>query len=158
MNALRSWFRAREPREQQVLRLGVVAVALVLLFGLWFSLHGRLDSATTRLAAKRSDLAWLQAQAPAIAARPAGALHTEESLVALIDRVAHESGIAGALGSSQQSGSNGYRVRLEKAPFDGMVSFLSQLSQRYGVVIESAAVDATDSSGIVNATLVLHKA
>ncbi len=77
--------------------------------------------------------------------------------IVLIDRVARESGIAAALAGSQQSGANGYRVRLEKAPFDGMVSFLSLLTQHNGVVVESAAVDATDNSGIVNATLVLHK-
>jgi general secretion pathway protein M len=158
MNALRDWYAGREPREQRVLRFGAIALALVLLFGIWFSLHGRLNAADARLADKRSDLAWLRSQAPALANRPAGPLRTEESLVVLIDRVARESGIAAALAGSQQSGSNGYRVRLEKAPFDGMVSFLSQLTQRYGVVVESAAFDATDSSGIVNATLVLHKA
>ena len=158
MNALLQWYQAREPRERRVLQLGGSVVALVLLFGIWLNLHGRLASADTRLAAKRGDLAWLQAQAPALAARPVGVPRTEESLVVLIDRVARESGIAAALGSSQQSGANGYRVRLEKASFDGMVSFLSQLMQRDGVVVESATVDATDSTGIVNATLVLHKA
>jgi type II secretory pathway component PulM len=157
MNALRQWYAVRAPREQQVLLAGGIAVVLVLLFGIWFSLHSRLGAATERLAGKRSDLAWLQAQVPAMAARRPGALHAEESLVVLIDRVAHESGIASALAGSQQSGSNGFRVRLEKAPFDGMVSFLSRLAQRDGVVIESASFDATESSGIVNATLVLHK-
>jgi general secretion pathway protein M len=157
VNALLQWYQAREPREQRVLQLGGIAVALVLLLGTWWSLHGALASADARLAAKRGDLVWLRAQAPALAARPAGVPRTEESLVVLIDRVARESGIAAALGSSQQSGANGYRVRLEKASFDGMVSFLSQLTQRHGVVVESASVDATEATGIVNATLVLHK-
>jgi general secretion pathway protein M len=154
---LRRWYEAQQPREQRMLLGGACAVVLMLLFGIWFNLHSRLGDASERLASKRSDLAWLQARAPALAARPPGS-PVGESLVVLIDRVARESGIASALAGSQQSGSNGFRVRLEKAPFDGLVSFMSQLAQRNGVIIESAAFDATDSSGIVNATLVLHKA
>jgi type II secretory pathway component PulM len=156
VKAVRDWYAAREPREQRVLLYGGIAAVLIVLFGVWFSLHTRLSAANARLETKRSDLAWLQAQT--FAANPTRSRRREESLVILIDRVARESGISAALAGSQQSGTNGYRVRLEKASFDGMVSFLNQLTLRNGVVVESAAVDATETSGIVNATLVLHKA
>jgi len=158
MSALLAWYRGREPREQRILLAGGIAVLAIVLLGTWLALHARLAAANERLAGKRADLAWLQAQAPVLAARPAGPVRPEESLIVIIDRVARESGIGAALGPSQQSGAAGYRVRLDKAPFDGMVSFLNQLSAAYGVVIESANVDLTENSGIVNATLVLHKA
>jgi general secretion pathway protein M len=157
MNALLTWYRARDEREQRMLLIGGCAIVLIVLLGVWLALHSRVVAASERLDTKRHDLSWLQAQMPALAARPAGKVGPEESLVILIDRVAHESGIATALAGSQQAGNDGYRVRLEKAQFDGLVSFISQLTQRHGVVVDTANVDATENSGIVNATLVLHK-
>jgi type II secretory pathway component PulM len=41
-------------------------------------------------------------------------------------------------------------------PFDALVSWLSQLGERYGVHADSATIEAAAMPGVVNATLVLR--
>jgi type II secretory pathway component PulM len=56
-----------------------------------------------------------------------------------------------------QTGDHGTRVRLEAANFDALIAWLSGLQRQSGINIESAAIDRTDKSGIVNVTLVLTR-
>ena len=79
-----------------------------------------------------------------------------ESLVVLIDRTARESSLAKSLVGSQPSGDGGLNVRLDQVPFDGLVAWLAQLRDRYGIRVDSATIDAANTPGTVNATLVLH--
>src|ERR1019366_562118 len=79
-----------------------------------------------------------------------------ESLVVVVDRTARQSGLDHALVGSQPSGDGGLNVRLEQTPFDGLVAWLAQLRESYGVRVDSAVVDAGTSAGTVNASLVLH--
>jgi type II secretory pathway component PulM len=109
------------------------------------------------VAQKRQDLAWLQTVVPQLLAqrqRYGGVANRNESLVVTADRVARESGLT--LNSSEPGGNGSLRVRVDKANFDSVALWLGQLTQRYGVSIENANIDATDADGIVNATLVLR--
>ena len=159
MNGLRDWYRGRSQSEQRTLTIGGIALLAILLVTVWLQLHGRVVEARESVATKNRDLAWLQAQAPRLAEinRQRGGARNE-SLLVLVDRVARNSGVATALAGSQQSGPGGaYRVRLEKVPFDATVAFLGQLALQYNVIIDSAGIDSTGESGLVNAALVLRK-
>jgi type II secretory pathway component PulM len=107
---------------------------------------------------KREDVAWLQMVVPQLQAqqqRMGGqAGRGNESLVVLTDRVARESGVT--LSSSEPGGNGALRVRADKAAFDSLALWLGQLTQRYGVSIDSASIDAADADGVVNASLVLR--
>jgi general secretion pathway protein M len=110
-----------------------------------------------RLERKRDDLVWLHSMAPQLAGlRTSGAPPLRESLVVVVDRTARQSGLDHALVGSQPSGDGGLNVRLEQTPFDGLVAWLAQLRESYGVRVDSAVVDAGTSAGTVNASLVLH--
>jgi general secretion pathway protein M len=159
MNAIRQWFTGLADRERLFVLAGVCAAALVLLLSLLLPLNRAASAAQQRVADKRRDLVWLQAVAPQVAsaaeASPAPG-ESNESLVVLADRVAQATGIARSLTGSQPSGNGGLRVRLEKAPFDALATWLGQLSQQYGVGVETASVDALPVPGLVNATIVLR--
>ncbi len=157
MNALLAWYRGREPREQRVLLAGAVAVPLLRIVFCLLSLQQRVAAADGRVAQKRQDLAWLQTVVPQLLAqrqRFGGSTNRNESLVVTADRVARESGLT--LNSTEPGGNGSLRVRADKANFDSVALWLGQLTQRYGVSIENANIDATDADGIVNATLVLR--
>jgi general secretion pathway protein M len=156
MSALLAWFESRNRREQLILLCGAGVVVLALLATLLLNLHRKVAVAEQRVATKRHDLAWLQTVAPQMSALRGMPARSNESLVVLVDRVARETGIAQSLSGSQSSGNGGLRVRVEKASFDALVAWLGQLSQQYGVNIDSANVDAAAASGVVNATLVLR--
>jgi len=47
-------------------------------------------------------------------------------------------------------------VRLEKAPFDKLITWLGRLAQQNGVVVDSATIEKAGAPGEVNAAIVLH--
>jgi general secretion pathway protein M len=154
MNKLLAWYAGLQPREQRVVAVGGMAVAvLFLVLGILMPLQSAVSSAVRRNETKRQDLAWMQVNAPEI--RAAGGqvpADTGEAPVVLVDRVAREAGLASALRGTQPSGT-GVRVQLEAAPFDTLVSWLATLDERHGLAIETITVDRTAQPGMVNASI-----
>jgi general secretion pathway protein M len=151
---IQTWYESLAERERKaVLYGGVLAVALLVLGGVW-KLGSAVDAAQSRVESKRADLAWMQAVAPRLRAMPAQ--RPDESLPLLVDRTAREAGLGEALSGSDPAGPGALRVRLQGASFDSMVVWLGRLQQDRGIVVESANVDATESEGLVNASLVLR--
>ncbi len=158
MEALVAWFRSREVRERRVLLAGGAIVGIFVLLGL-LSLDRGVARAQARLTHRQQDLAWMRSVAPQLAAAgPAAASSPadQRSLIVIVDAAAHEVGLGTALASSEPSGSNGLRVRLDKAPFDTLVGWLARLSEQHGISVESATIDNAGAPGIVNAGIVLQ--
>jgi general secretion pathway protein M len=158
MNKLRAWYAGLQEREQRMVAVGGIGVAVLLLvFGLLLPLHTAVSNAADRNTRKREDLAWMQVNAPEIRARgsvlPAD---TGEAPVVLVDRVGREAGLTGALRGTQPSG-NGARVQLEAAPFDILVTWLATLDERYGLATESITLDRAARPGVVNASVTFTK-
>ena len=155
MNKLRAWYAGLQPREQRVVAVGAVVVAvLILVLGILLPLQSAVSGAARRNDSKREDLAWMQVNAAEIrAARQIGCLRTTgEAPVVIVDRAGREAGLADALRGTQPNGT-GVRVQLEGAPFDAMVAWLATLDERYGLAIESITVDRTAKPGLVNASI-----
>jgi general secretion pathway protein M len=154
MNKLRAWYTGLQEREQRTVAIGAVAVAaLILVFGILMPLHSTLSSAVFGNETKREDLKWMQVNAPEV--RAAGSqlpADTGVAPVVLVDRVAREHGLAGALRGTQPNGS-GVRVQLEAAPFDTLVAWLAALDERHGFAVESITLDRTAKPGLVNASI-----
>ena len=147
---------ALAPRERRLLLAGAVAAAAILIFGMLIPLDHGVASAQQRLAKKRADLSWMQSVAPQIAMLPPAAAVNGESLLVIVDRSARESGLASALSGSEPGGAGSLSVRLEKAPFDVLVGWLTRLAQQNGVAVDSAVIEKTGAPGLVNANIVLH--
>jgi type II secretory pathway component PulM len=147
---------ALSPRERRLLLVGAVAVAAILIFGMLLPLDRSVAHAQQRLAKKRADLSWMQSVAPQIALLPPAAAANGESLLVVVDRSARESGLASALSGSEPGGAGSLSVRLEKAPFDVLVGWLTRLAQQNGVAVDSAVIEKTGAPGLVNANIVLH--
>jgi general secretion pathway protein M len=145
------------PRERRIAIVGGIAALLLLILAILLPLQRHVGAGEQRLERKRDDLVWLRSMAPQLAGlRTSGAPPLRESLVVVVDRTARQSGLDHALVGSQPSGDGGLNVRLEQTPFDGLVAWLAQLRESYGVRVDSAVVDAGTSAGTVNASLVLH--
>ena len=157
MEALTHWFRAQSQRDQRV-AIGGAVVALILLIGAIFvPLDRSVARAHARVQRKEADLAWMRAVTPQLAAGAAvGTPVSQGSLIVVIDSSARESGLGAALNSSEPSGPGALRVRLDKASFDTLVTWLARLSQRNGIHVESATIDAAGPPGLVNAGIVLR--
>lgn len=154
MNKLRTWYAGLQPREQRMVAVGAVALAILILAGgILMPLQSAVSNAKKRIETKRADLAWMRVNTPEIRAAgdqlPAA---TGEAPVVLVDRIGREAGLAGSLRGTQPSGS-GVRVQLADAPFDTMISWLATLDARYGLAIESITVDRAARPGMVNANI-----
>ena len=154
MNKLSSWYAGLQSREQRMVAVGGISVAvLILLFGILMPLQSAVSSAVKRNETKREDLAWMRVNAPEVRAS-GGQLpaDTGEAPVVLVDRIGREAGLGTALRGTQPNGT-GVRVQLEAAPFDTLVAWLATLDERYGLAIESITVDRTAQPGTVNASI-----
>lgn len=145
-------------REQRMVIIGGICIALLLVFGVILPLDRSVARAHARLIAKQADLAWMRGVTPElIAAGPAVASPTSQrSMLVVVDGAAREAGLAKALTSSEPSGAGGLQVRLEKAPFDAVVAWLARLSEQDGIRVDSATMDNAGQPGIINAGVVLH--
>ena len=157
MQRFKQWYRGLAEREQRFVLFGGIGAVVVLLAGVILPLNGSISNTRQRVAAKQGDLAFIQNAMPQLqAAGPAVNAATPDTIVVLIDTSARESGLGKSLSSSQPTGDGGVRLRLDHAPFDGIVAWLARLSQQHGVRVESAEVEAAGDPGLVNASLVLR--
>lgn len=153
-----NWYVTLAPRDQRVLLIGIVAVAILLVAGILLPLHRNLDAARAQLDQQQSDLKWMGQVGEAIAAAGPGPIvaATPESLVVLIDSSARESGLAQALTGTQPVANGSMRVQLEQADFNLFAGWISRLSSQHGVRVESASITGSNTPGIVNATVQLR--
>lgn len=161
MGALNSWYQMLAAREQRAVCIGGVAGAVLLLLAVLVPFERHVAAASQRVQTKQADLAWLHSMGPQLAALAAtnagdGTGSSGESLVALADRVARESGIARSL-TSLPSGDGALSVRLEKVPFDSLVHWVGTLVHQHGITVVSASIDGGAAAGIVGATFVLRQ-
>lgn len=158
MERLQQYLLGLSPRERYLVTGGSVVALILIVLAIVLPLQNRVSAAQERVQQKRGDLVWLRQVAPQLASlqntRPPGTLN--ESLAALVDRTARESGFSKNLAGTQASGDGGLNVRLDKMAFDEMITWLSQLHERYGVSVDTASVDAAGEPGTISATLVLR--
>jgi len=160
---MRNWLANLNPRERtMVISAGVVVlVALVYLLAL-APFYRAIDHRSERVARKQADLAWMQSVSGELeelaASGASSAEPSADSLVVLVDRTSREAGLGGKVAGQTPTGDAGIRVRFEQAPFDALVRWMATLEQRHGILIDSASVDRTGQSGLVNASIVLARA
>jgi general secretion pathway protein M len=154
MNKLRAWYSGLQQREQRVVAVGAVIVAVLIVgLGILLPLQSAVSSAASRNDTKRQDLAWMQANATEVRASDQRlAPDTGEAPMVIVDRAGREAGLTDALRGTQPSGT-GVRVQLEGAPFDAMIGWIATLDERYGLAVESINVDRTPRPGLVNASI-----
>jgi general secretion pathway protein M len=155
MNKLRTWYASLSARDQRVVAVGAVILAIIILIGgILMPLQSAVSSAAKGTETRREDLAWMRVNAPEVRAL-GGQLpaDTGEAPVVLVDRVGREAGLASALRGTQPNATGGVRVQLEAAPFDTLVVWLDTLDRNYGLAIESITVDRTPVPGTVNASI-----
>jgi type II secretory pathway component PulM len=155
---LQQYLRGLTTRERWMLIGGSAVALIIVILAILLPLQTSVSAAQQRVQQKRKDLVWLRTMGPQLMSlqmtRPPAVLN--ESLAALVDRTAREAGFAKNLAGTQVSGDGGLNVRVDKMAFDALVSWLSQLHERYGVSVDTATVDATGEPGTVNATMVLR--
>jgi type II secretory pathway component PulM len=156
--AMKFSFDTMSEREQRLVKFGGIGAVLILIFGVLMPLDSSVSKARARITQKQVDLVWMRGVAPFLAqSQPMRQGGTGESLIVVVDRSARESGLEKALAGTEPSGPGAIQVRLEKAPFDAMIGWMSRLAQQNGISVDGATIDTTGTPGIVNAAIVLRQ-
>jgi type II secretory pathway component PulM len=144
-------------KDLRTLKIGGIVAALLLVY-IVIQLDSSVSSAHKRIVKKSDDLVWMRSHQMelASASQSVSGGAGGQSLLVIVDRSAHESGLASALAGSEPSGPTGLSIRLQKASFDNMVGWLGRLSQQNGIRVDSASIENAGSPGMVNAALVLR--
>lgn len=154
---MRAWFENLAERERRMVTIGGAGALLLVILAVVLPLNRQIAQARQRLDVKQADLSFIQAAVPQLAAAgPGGAnIASSENLVVVVDGSARESGLGKSLSSSQPTGDKELRVRFDRVAFDGLVAWLSRLSQNHGVRVETAEIESAGEPGLVNASLLL---
>lgn len=162
MSALNAWWRAREPRERQILVVGALVAALMLGWALLYKpltdARASLVQGNQRLAA---DLASMRANAARLRSGvvdgDAARERAGRSLLALVDAGIRDIGLGAGLKRIEPAGDGRVRLRLEAVPFDPLAGWLETVAQRHGVIVAEMAATATEYVGQVDIQLVLQE-
>ncbi len=159
---MKDWFMQLEPRERLLISCaaGMLVFALVIMLGIRPLVAGA-ERGEQLVADKQVLLSDLNQAAERLGPQTSGATPSNsgnrQSLVVLVDQTTRNHGLSGNLKRNQPDGANSIRLRLENAPFDALVQWLSELQNRHGLGAASANIDTAQAPGRVNCNLVLSR-
>lgn len=160
---MRAWWNAREPRERQVLLIGGVLSAVLLVWALvWYPLQRSRAELRVRVESQRDDLEQMRSDAARVVQlRGQGARAKVErqgkSLLALADATARGAQLANELRRVEPVGPKSVRVSFEGVSFDAVADWLEGLARDFGVVATDFSADRAEGDGRVNARVTLEE-
>lgn len=160
---MNAWWLSKSPREQLALIIAAAALLVLLIYLLaWQPFSQALEQSQLRVKSKQATLVWMEDQMPEIlrlkgAQRKSGRKTTNEALLTLVDRTAKQSQLRQQIQRIKPQGDKRVQLWVEQAAFDTLVKWLAELTDSYGIQIDSLNIDRQDLPGLVNARLVLQR-
>lgn len=159
---MKAWWESLSAREH-ALAVGGAAIALALLLYVlvWEPFRASDRRLRQSVATQRADLAWMRQAAQDVkrlsAAGAGPAAGDDRSLLTLVDQTARAAGLGPGLKRIAPQGDDKLSAQLESVEFDMLVPWLGSLERDHRTIIVSLSVDRTDTSGLVNARLVVGR-
>jgi general secretion pathway protein M len=161
---IRAWWLGLAAREQRLVSIGAVVVALMLGWALvWHPLATKRNELRETVDAGRRDLAYVRVATAEVERLRAVGTHSRadrqgRSLLALADATARAGGLEGALRRVEPVGNASVRVSFEFARFDALIDWIEGLTRDYGIEATDFSADRADGVGLVNARVTLQDA
>lgn len=159
---MRDWFESLQPREKVFVAAAAAVVALAVFWlGIWSPLDRGQESATESVAIWQdavAELRSLQDDLRASADDRNAPARLNQSLVVIVDETLRSRDLYNALQRSTPNQNNGIQLVFEDAAFDDLVLWLGDLTEQYGLRVDSAGFNPSDNAaGRVNATVTLER-
>lgn len=156
--AQRAWARyeVATPREQALVKVIGVALAVLLIFALIVApLHGYHSDARAKYLQQNETLAWMQANRALVGTTTSGGARPQgESLLSLANQSARGLGLT--FKRTEPAGERGLNLWLDKVSFNQVVSWLGQLERDYGIVASELAASRREEAGLVDVRITLQ--
>jgi len=154
---MKDWFDNLDQKEQRIV---MVAGSLIAVFLIWLLLIRPLFSAAAtrarRVEIRQQELHTMQELAGRVIRDPRAPNAGQRPLVIIINETAADFGL-GAMRSQAMADGATLRITMEEAPFDAVVQWLGYLHSSYGVVVQSAGFNQSNTTGATRTTLVLAR-
>ncbi|MCU7904295.1 MAG: type II secretion system protein M [Candidatus Thiodiazotropha sp. (ex Epidulcina cf. delphinae)] len=159
---MKQWWQSKTPQEHLALILTAAAVLLLLLYLLlWRPFSQSLETKALLIKSQQTTLDWMQGNLGLVqklrSRQKSGAGSSNEALLTVVDRTAKKIRLRQRIQRIKPQGDKAVQLWIEQAPFDTLMLWLSQLTQGYGIEIESLNIDRQEKPGLVNARLVLRR-
>ncbi|MCU7852392.1 MAG: type II secretion system protein M [Candidatus Thiodiazotropha sp. (ex Monitilora ramsayi)] len=160
---MKMWWLTKTPREQLALILAAAALFLFLLYLMaWQPFSQAVEQKRLLVKSQQSTLNWMQNNLTEIqhlrgsggASRKAA---SNEALLTLVDRTAKQRQLRQRIQRIKPQGDQTVQLWVEQVAFDTLLIWLGELTQKYGIQIDSLNIDRQELPGLVNARLVLQR-
>lgn len=162
---MKEWFDSLDPRERQIVSIGVVVAVIAFAYGLgWAPLDKKHTELKTDVAKWERSLADLRPLRLVVAnggeVRAQTAAGLRQSPIIIVDQTLRSRGLDRYRKRSQPTSSNGIRVEFENVAFDELVLWLGDLGEQYAMHVQagSFSIGSQVSPGRINASLTLERA
>ncbi len=157
MAELNSRWNALPERTRQLALVAIIVLGAILLYTtVWSPLQHDLDRLRSNVPREAEQLNWMREQAPTAKALRAKTTSSTGALIPTLDQSATTHGVRAFISKLESEGATGARVTLEAAPFNALITWISELQAAQGLVIEEATIEAHPTPGLVNARLRLR--
>ena len=145
MKAFQTWWLSLQPREQQVLKIAGIVLAVGLFYSLiWQPIQQARKDSEVRAKAAVEQLAWLQAKLPLLAQT-----NQVASSGSLNDVVAQTAPRFQVKVSRMQPQNEQLQVSLEDVAFEQLLRWLTELQSKHGVSLVQLDIAASEVPGTV---------
>ena len=159
---MKEWLAGLDPQERLLVYAAAAVLAVILLYAVLVNpFHSSYDKLRNGVEEQRATLLWMQESALKVkqlkGANPVAGKGMEgRSLLSVTDDAARAAGLGPAMKRVEPDGRTGVRVWLENASFDSVIGWLDVMASRYGVDVDSASMERTETRGRINARLSLQ--
>jgi len=161
---MKEWWLSKTQREQLMLiSAGAAALLFLLYLMAWQPFTEAVDRNRQRVVSQQATLQWMEENLAEVQRlrgqqnKRQGA-RTNEALLTLVDRTSKEKQLRQQIQRLKPQGEDGVQLWIEEAPFDILLKWLGELTEQYGIVIDTLNIDRQNGPGLVNARLVLQRA
>lgn len=157
INNLRSRWAALDQDDQRAIRIGGLAVALILFIGLVIiPAYQSLQNLQKQVPAMRGQLSVMKAQSYEVKKLRANpiAQRSNESLLTILEKSTTAHGIKPTVQSLTPRSEKSAAIRLKSVEYSKLVKWLAGLNSQYRLSAGEAELTRTDMAGVVDAYLV----
>ncbi|VAW64235.1 hypothetical protein MNBD_GAMMA09-1359 [hydrothermal vent metagenome] len=162
INPVQQWMETLEQRERYIVIGGSIALIVMMFYLIvWEPITEKYNQQQTQHEAQRQLYNWMKnASAEINALKSAGgnsmARFRNQSISSLADRSATTTGIKPYIEKIDQS-KNGVKVTIKAANFDRVITWLSDLKNKYGIFARKVKIEKSNEAGAVDASITLER-
>jgi general secretion pathway protein M len=162
---MKAWFMQLATRERRIVLSGLALLIIILIYLLaWEPFVNHRQQLRQTVKEQQALVEWMQQasaeaeQLRAVNGDAAGRLPDGQSLLAVVDQAAKNSGLGAAMKRVEPEGQDTARVWFEQARFDELMTWLDGMQRNFGVGVVSIVLERQEQSGLINARVTLQGA